>query len=245
MMISHDLHHNVTTLTPNLYGWWWWLLSTFIHGKSPCLISGSVTNWAKKVGLVGFKKLLMCRIHIIDDLMKIQSREAVGLPMKCTKMDQNGQEWSEIAWQCRSFSNFSWVTNFIYFLDLMGTWKEIVFRIGHGGVMGLQMRWTKMLQNAQKCTIMVNKPWQSKVFGIWLSDLCGHFFYSYYHFQGPIKPRKRSCWSLRTNLKNFCSVMLFWPLWSILVHFGAFHGGPHIPSVLNFLQVIKEMYPMN
>ena len=115
MMISHDLHHNVTTLTPNLYGWWWWLLSTFIHGKSPCLISGSVTNWAKKVGLVGFKKLLMCRIHIIDDLMKIQSREAVGLPMKCTKMDQNGQEWSEIAWQCRSFSNFSWVTNFIYF----------------------------------------------------------------------------------------------------------------------------------
>ena len=176
MMISHDLHHNVTTLTPNLYGWWWWLLSTFIHGKSPCLISGSVTNWAKKVGLVGFKKLLMCRIHIIDDLMKIQSREAVGLPMKCTKMDQNGQEWSEIAWQCRSFSNFSWVTNFIYFLDLMGTWKGIVFRIGHGGVMGLQMRWTKMLQNAQKCTIMVNKPWQSKVFGIWLSDLCGHFF---------------------------------------------------------------------
>ena len=229
MMISHDLHHNVTTLTPNLYGWWWWLLSTFIHGKSPCLISGSVTNWAKKVGLVGFKKLLMCRIHIIDDLMKIQSREAVGLPMKCTKMDQNGQEWSEIAWQCRSFSNFSWVTNFIYFLDLMGTWKEILFRIGHGGVMGLQMRRTKMLQNAQKCTIMVNKPWQSKVFGIWLSDLCGHFFYSYYYFQGPIKPKKRSCWSLRTNLKNFCSVMLFWPVWSILVQFGAFYGDPTSP----------------
>ena len=40
--------------------------------------------------------------------------------------------------------------------------------------------------------------------------------------------------------------MLFLPLCSILVHLGALHGhphDPHDPHVLNFHQVIKDMYP--
>ena len=35
-------------------------------------------------------KLLMGRIHIFDDSMKIRWRAVIGLPMRCTKMDQNG-----------------------------------------------------------------------------------------------------------------------------------------------------------
>ena len=39
-------------------------------------------------------KLLMRRIHIFDDFMKIRWRGDVGSPMRCTKMDQNGPKWS-------------------------------------------------------------------------------------------------------------------------------------------------------
>ena len=39
--------------------------------------------------------------------------------------------------------------------------------------------------------------------------------------------------------------MIFCPLWSILVHFGALHGQPHDPSVLNLHQVIEDIYPMH
>ena len=43
-------------------------------------------------------------------------------------------------------------------------------------------------------------------------------------FQVPIYSRNRSYWSLRTNSKKFCSVMLCWPHWFILVHFRELNG---------------------
>ena len=36
----------------------------------------------------------MQRIHIFDDFLTIWSRGVVGLPIRCTKMDQNGPKWS-------------------------------------------------------------------------------------------------------------------------------------------------------
>ena len=36
--------------------------------------------------------------------------------------------------------------------------------------------------------------------------------------------------------------MIWWPFWSILVHFGAPHGQPHNPSPSNFYEVIKGKY---
>ena len=45
------------------------------------------------------------------------------------------------------------------------------------------------------------------------------------------------------KFKTHCSAMLWWTFWCILVHFGDLNGQPHGPSVLNFYQVINNMYP--
>ena len=38
--------------------------------------------------------VLMRRVLVFDDTMKIRYRGVVGLLMKCTKMDQNAPKWS-------------------------------------------------------------------------------------------------------------------------------------------------------
>ena len=51
--------------------------------------------------------------------------------------------------------------------------------------------------------------------------------------------------SLRTNLIISWTVMISWPFWWILVHFGAPLEQPHDPSPSNFQEVINDMYPMH
>ena len=50
--------------------------------------------FSQEVGVGRVYKLLMRRIHVFDDLMKIQYRGVVGSPTKRTKMDQNTLKWS-------------------------------------------------------------------------------------------------------------------------------------------------------
>ena len=45
------------------------------------------------------------------------------------------------------------------------------------------------------------------------------------------------------KLEILCSVMVQWPFWCILVHFGALRERLHHLSVLNLHQVVKNMFP--
>ena len=47
----------------------------------------------------------------------------------------------------------------------------------------------------------------------------------------------------QVKFEILCFGMLWKPLWCILVYFGALHGRPRDPSVLNFHEVIKNMHP--
>ena len=100
----------------------------------------------------------MRRMHIFDDFMKIRWRGVMGLPMRCTKMDQNGPKWSPYHDRAKVFQIcpewLIWSHS-----GLNGHLKEDRSQEkswrGHGVTHGVH-------QNGPNCTNVVTLVWQCK-----------------------------------------------------------------------------------
>ena len=86
----------------------------------------------------------------------------MGLPMRRTKMDQDGH------YIMKEQKCFKFVPSDLYdlFLAYMDTWNGIGVRASHRGVMGPHMRCTQKHQNGPKWTKMDTIAGQDKLFQI-------------------------------------------------------------------------------
>ena len=132
----------------------------------------------------------------------------------------------------------------------MDTWKGLGVRTSHGGVVGSPMMFAKTDQNRPSWTKTVTIAWPSKsILNLsWIIDmtlpwtLCAtprplyDCFWLLSLFKFPFNP----------EIQKFKILLLcyasdyFGSWWSILVHFGAYHGWPHHPSMTG-----SDSYPLS
>ena len=145
-----------------------------------------------------------------------------------------------LAWHSKLFWTFSeWLISYMIFFWIWWTFEKgyksvEVMEWSWGCTWGvpkcvkMDQKWSKINKKWAK---MVTMSWPSMIF-FWGRCILVHLMWETMTpplvvltpipFQGFLQSINRSDKLLRTNSKQFCSVMLYWPFWTILVHFGPF-----------------------